>query len=46
MANDEAALRSFIANPHVIKPGSKMPGFSMLPESDIAAIAAWLKGLE
>ena len=46
MANDEAALRDFIANPHVIKPGSKMPGFSMLPEPDIAAIAAWLKGLE
>jgi cytochrome c oxidase subunit 2 len=46
MANDEAALRDFIANPHLIKPGSKMPGFSMLPERDIAAIAAWLKGLE
>jgi cytochrome c oxidase subunit 2 len=46
LANDETALRGFIANPHLIKPGSKMPGFSMLPERDIAAIAAWLKGLE
>ena len=43
---DEEAIRSFIARPHVIKPGSKMPGFSMLPEHDIAEIAAWLKGLE
>ena len=38
--------RSFIAHPHLIKPGSKMPAFAMLPEQDIAEIAAWLKGLE
>ena len=38
--------RSFIAHPHLIKPGSKMPAFGMLPQQDIAAIAAWLKGLE
>lgn len=46
LPNDEEALRNFIAHPEVIKPGSKMPGFSMLPEQDIAQIAAWLKGLE
>lgn len=46
LPNDEAALRSFIAHPQAIKPDSKMPGFSMLPEQDIAGIAAWLKGLE
>ncbi|WP_258604330.1 cytochrome c oxidase subunit II [Mesorhizobium sp. AR10] len=43
---DEEALRSFIAHPHLIKPGSKMPEFSMLPQQDIAEIAAWLKRLE
>lgn len=46
LPNDEAALRSFIAHPQAIKPGSRMPDFAMLPEQDIAAIAAWLKGLE
>jgi cytochrome c oxidase subunit 2 len=46
LPNDEDALRRFIAHPQLIKPGSKMPGFSMLPEQDIAEIAAWLKGLE
>ena len=46
LPNDEEALRSFIAHPHLIKPGSKMPGFDMLPEQDTARIAAWLKGLE
>ncbi len=46
LPNDEEALRSFIAHPQAIKPGSRMPGFSMLPERDIAEIAVWLKGLE
>lgn len=46
LPNNEDALRRFIAHPQLIKPGSKMPGFSMLPEQDIAEIAAWLKGLE
>jgi cytochrome c oxidase subunit 2 len=46
LPNDEEALRSFIAHPQSIKPGSKMPDFAMLPEQDIAGIAAWLKGLE
>jgi cytochrome c oxidase subunit 2 len=46
LPNDPEALRGLIAHPHLIKPGSKMPAFSMLPEEDIAAIAAWLRGLE
>ena len=46
LPNDVETLRSFIAHPHLIKPGSKMPAFSMLPEEDVAAIAAWLRGLE
>jgi cytochrome c oxidase subunit 2 len=39
-------IASFISDPDVIKPGSQMPPFRMLPEADIAAIAAWLEGLE
>ncbi|MGS1097414.1 cytochrome c oxidase subunit II (plasmid) [Aquamicrobium terrae] len=46
LPNSEGTLRDFIAHPHVIKPNSKMPAFSMLPERDIGEIAAWLKGLE
>jgi cytochrome c oxidase subunit II len=46
LPNDEEALRSFIARPHLIKPGSKMPPFDMLPEQDIAEMAAWLRGLQ
>lgn len=46
LPNDENALRRFIAHPQAIKPGSGMPNFSMLPDDDIAGIAAWLKGLE
>ena len=32
--------------PASIKPGAQMPAFGMLPAEEIAAIAAWLKGLE
>ncbi len=46
LPNDEEALRGFTADPHSIKPDSKMPAFSMLPEEDLAAIAKWLRGLE
>lgn len=46
LPNDAEALERFIVDPHLIKPGSRMPAFSMLPEEDIAAIAAWLGGLE
>ncbi|WP_245469838.1 cytochrome c oxidase subunit II [Mesorhizobium sp. M7A.F.Ca.MR.362.00.0.0] len=46
LPTDDEAVRSFIAHSHLIKPGSKMPDFNMLPQQDIAEIAAWLKGLE
>lgn len=46
LPNDAETLERFIAHPDLIKPGSKMPAFSMLPEEDITAIAAWLRGLE
>jgi cytochrome c oxidase subunit II len=38
-------IASFIEQPDVVKPGSQMPAFRMLPEADIAAIAAYLEGL-
>ena len=40
------AIASFVSDPDLIKPGSQMPPFRMLPEADIAAIATWLEGLE
>jgi cytochrome c oxidase subunit II len=43
--NSEAIAR-FISDPDVIKPGSQMPPFRMLPEADIAAIASYLEGLK
>jgi len=46
LPNDVEALERFIAYPHLVKPGSKMPAFSMLPEEDVTTIAAWLRGLK
>jgi cytochrome c oxidase subunit II len=40
------AIASFISDTDVIKPGSQMPPFRMLPETDVAAMAAWLEGLK
>lgn len=45
LPNTEDAVASFIARPDLIKPGSRMPAFDMLPPDDIRAIAAWLRGL-
>jgi cytochrome c oxidase subunit 2 len=39
------SIARFIREPDVIKPGARMPAFHMLPESDVAAIAAYLAGL-
>ncbi len=46
LPNTEEAIRRFIAEPDIIKPGSKMPSFRMLPEDDLQAIASYLKGLK
>lgn len=40
------AIAWFVEQPDIIKPGSHMPAFRMLPEADIAAIAAYLEGLK
>ena len=47
LPNDEEALRSFIANPHADQ--ARLEDARLLAccrNDDIAAIAAWLKGLE
>ncbi|WP_457941229.1 cytochrome c oxidase subunit II [Mesorhizobium sp. 10J20-29] len=46
LPNTETAIARFIADPGAIKPDAKMPAFGMLPAEEIAAMAAWLKGLE
>jgi cytochrome c oxidase subunit 2 len=46
MPVDVEAIASFISKPDAIKPGAQMPAFGMLPEADIAAIAAYLEGLK
>jgi len=42
LENTQANRERFIANTREIKPTALMPGFDMLPETEIAAIAAWL----
>ncbi|MBM9595124.1 cytochrome c oxidase subunit II [Roseitranquillus sediminis] len=39
-------LAAFIASPDHLKPGVEMPAFGVLPEDQIARIAAWLGTLE
>ncbi|MDN2564880.1 cytochrome c oxidase subunit II [Aquibium sp. A9E412] len=46
LPNTEAAIARFVAAPEAVKPGARMPAFGMLPEREIAAIAAYLAGLE
>jgi len=42
LENTQANRERFIAHTREIKPAALMPGFGMLPETEIAAIAAWL----
>ncbi|TDK39594.1 cytochrome c oxidase subunit II [Rhizobium deserti] len=46
LVNTQEDIARFIRNPSEIKPGARMPHFSMLPETDIQRIAAYLKGLQ
>ncbi|WP_273032319.1 cytochrome c oxidase subunit II [Pseudaminobacter soli (ex Zhang et al. 2022)] len=46
LPNTEEAIARFIAEPDVVKPGSTMPPFRMLPETEIRAMAAYLKALQ
>ncbi|SFP84792.1 cytochrome c oxidase subunit 2 [Tranquillimonas alkanivorans] len=42
----EENIAAFIASPDHLKPGVEMPAFGMLPNEQIAQIAAWLGSLE
>ncbi|MBE9607045.1 cytochrome c oxidase subunit II [Acetobacteraceae bacterium H6797] len=46
MENDPAAIDRFIREVQEIKPGARMPGFSMLPPEETALIARWLGSLK
>lgn len=46
LPNTEEAVARFIAEPDVLKPGTRMPSFRMLPPEEIRAIAIYLKGLK
>ena len=45
LPTEPQALRRWVERADGIKPGSHMPGFGMLPESDLRALAAYLDGL-
>jgi cytochrome c oxidase subunit II len=46
LPNTDEAMARFITEPQKIKPGQHMPGFDMLPASDIRAIAVFLRSLQ
>ncbi|HYG67286.1 MAG TPA: c-type cytochrome, partial [Anaeromyxobacteraceae bacterium] len=46
LANDAPAFERWIAEPHRLKPGVRMPPFGMLPAEDRRAIAAYLEALK
>lgn len=46
LQNDIDHLRHWIAHPDEVKPESRMPRFSMLPDDELQALAVYLKGLK
>lgn len=46
LENTHENLARFIQYPDAIKPGVRMPAYGMLPQTDVAAIADYLKGLQ
>jgi cytochrome c oxidase subunit 2 len=44
LPNNPETLAAWIRNPQSLKPGAAMPAYDMLPDADIAAIAAFLAG--
>jgi cytochrome c oxidase subunit II len=46
LPNTDEAMARFITEPQKIKPGQHMPGFDMLPASDLRAIALFLRSLQ
>jgi cytochrome c oxidase subunit 2 len=46
LRNEPEAMRRWLASTEHIKPGVHMPGFGMLPDADLRALAAYLHGLK
>lgn len=46
LANDTNDFRAWIARTSELKPDVHMPAFGMLPDDDLQALAAYLKGLQ
>ena len=46
LRNDVDGFRRWIEHTHDVKPEAVMPGFGMLPEAEVRAIATWLEGLQ
>jgi cytochrome c oxidase subunit 2 len=46
LENEPARLRDWLASTDHLKPGVHMPAFGMLPAADLAAMAAYLHGLQ
>ena len=46
MPNNRGTMIGWIRDSQSIKPGNRMPNYSMLPAEDTAAIAAWLETLK
>jgi cytochrome c oxidase subunit 2 len=45
LANEPEELVRWVARPGELKPGARMPGFHVLPEAELRAMAAFLEGL-
>lgn len=45
LPNTQEHIARFIRFPDEVKPGARMPHFSMLPDADVERIATYLKGL-
>ncbi|MFG0336213.1 MAG: cytochrome c oxidase subunit II [Maioricimonas sp. JB049] len=46
LANSPEAFRQWIAHTSAAKPDVRMPGFDMIPEDDLQALAAYLESLQ
>lgn len=46
LPNEQEYAHAWLARVHQIKPGALMPGFGMLAEEDLRALAAYLEGLK
>jgi len=46
LRNEPDALRRWVSHPRALKPGVLMPAFGLLPQADLVALGAYLRGLQ